>query len=764
MGDDYMIKNKSISVLIVLSMAISFESLPVYADEEINKVNNTIVYSENNGNVSAYADIPLFDETQKLNLPKNRVSYWFTVPQGSTIDGSCYINLYLTLSNTLINERSSITLAVNDRNLETKWMKEVEKTSSGWWKVAIPVGLLSVDQPNKLEIITAQRSIEGDCADIDNPSNWVNINKESYLHIGVSKYPVPYLGNSYSYFYDDLNNKNVLSNEFIMGENQNDSDINGMLKISSAIGKEYPYKDILSYKVSNNGTSKDGFFNKIYIGNIDKWKSNKELVLPENELNSGEGFLSVFGVTSNSPYNKMLISGKDQAGVNKAVDLFSDTDYLKQIKENNFTLKSDINDKQEKFKSNESGLYNFKDFGYSTVNLAGAFHQSINFSFSQPNGLQSGNNSYIKLKFRHSNALVSDNSLLTVYFDDVAQNSVKLSPSNADGGEIKVNIPEKALKEDTIKVRIECYNYLGKIDCSKDYYDTAWTVIDEDSEIYFEPSQKGLQPNLVNLPQFNTVNADDNDKLIIGMPQKHDNNILNLANLIATRAGQNSGKAFQWKSCFSSNELADDDKDNNMIFVGSFDDIDLPSEVKKNIAVDSLGNGEFKIIDELKILPELLKNKIVVQTIRSPWNFNKKIYVVLYDKNVEGNVGAFLSDRKLLKQLESQVSIIDNEKNITNYKLNVEESQEKAPLTFEYAKYVVGKKLGISIYVLGGMIVLLIAAILLILKVRKDKFKFKNAKEKMKEINKDDIEEKDEVSELTNNKNELTRRRRRRKK
>ena len=40
MGDDYMIKNKSISVLIILSMAISFGSLPVYADEEINKVKN----------------------------------------------------------------------------------------------------------------------------------------------------------------------------------------------------------------------------------------------------------------------------------------------------------------------------------------------------------------------------------------------------------------------------------------------------------------------------------------------------------------------------------------------------------------------------------------------------------------------------------------------------------------------------------------------------------------------------------------------------
>ena len=164
-----------------------------------------------------------------------------------------------------------------------------------------------------------------------NPSNWVKLNKTSYLHIGMSKYAAPYLGNMYSYYYDKLGEKNIIRNDFIIGDNKNDNDINGMLKVASAIGKEYPDRDKLLYSVSNNKSN--SIENKIYIGTIDKWKSNKELLLPAEELNQNEGFLSVYGRTKENPYNKMLISGKDQNGLNKAIDFFSDANYLNQINE-----------------------------------------------------------------------------------------------------------------------------------------------------------------------------------------------------------------------------------------------------------------------------------------------------------------------------------------------------------------------------------------------------------------------------------------------
>lgn len=735
--------SKSMKYIFILSIFISFVfavNVRVYAENNQNDINenSTIHYDESESDFeSAYADILLFEKSQKLDMPKNIVSYWFEVPKGSIIDDSCYLNLNLTISNTLINERSSISLVINDETLETKWIKEVNETYSGWWKVNIPANILKIGEINELKIITTQRSIEGDCADIDNPSNWVKLNNTSYLHIGMSKYAAPYLANIYSYYYDKLGEKNIIKNDFIISDNKNEDNINGMLKVASAIGKEYPDIDKLLYSVSNN--TSNSIENKIYIGTIDKWSSNKELLLPSDELKQDEGFLSAYGRTKENPYNKMLISGKDEIGLNKAIDFFSDINYLSQINENKLTVTSDIRNEKQTVKFKEDGLYKLKDFGYSTINLAGAFHQSTNFLITQPNGVQSGKNSYIKIKFNHSEALVSDNSLMTVYFNGIAQSSTRLSSSNAEKGELKVSIPENILKKNVIDVRIDCYNYLGKIDCSKDYYDSAWTVIDENSEIYFEPGQNGITPDLSDFLLFNKFSSSNKELIIMKIPENYDDNTLKICALLATRTGQNSRSTFDWNMYSGSSELTKEDMKNNMIFIGSFEDNNMPKEIKEKLNIDLLGNGNFKINDSLTISKETLNNKLVLQVIRSPWDFNKKIYVLLYDKNIKDNLEAIITDRKVLDKLNGQISIIDSYKSVTNFEVNNDKLVEKVPITFERIRYVLENKTKLPIYVVIAGILLILLLIFATFKVRNNKFRFKNAKEKMKNLNEDDL-------------------------
>lgn len=735
--------NKSVKYIFILSIFISFIfaiNMRVYAENNQNDINekSAIHYDESGSDPkSAYADILLFEKSHKLDMPKNIVSYWFNIPEGSVVDDSCYLNLNLTISSTLINERSSISLAINDETLDTKWIKEVDETYSGWWKVSIPADALKIGKINELKIITTQRSIEGDCADIDNPSNWVNLNKTSYLHIGISKYAAPYLGDMYSYYYDKLGEKNIIRNDFIIADSRNDKDINGMLKVASAIGKEYPDKDSLFYSVSNNKSN--SIENKVYIGTIDKWKLNKELLLPDEELKQNEGFLSVYGRTKENPYNKTLISGKDQNGLNKAIDFFSDTNYLSQINENKLTVKSDIANEKQTFSLKEDGLYELKDFGYSTVNLAGAFHQSTNFLITQPNGVKSGKNSYIKIKFRHSEALVSDNSLMTVYFNGIAQSSTRLSGSNAEKGELKVSIPENVLKKNVIDVKVDCYNYLGKIDCSKDYYDSAWTVIDENSEIYFEPGEKGIAPDLSDFLLFNKFTSNNKEPIIMKVPENYDNDTLKICALLATRTGQNSKSSFEWKIYSGKSELTQEDMKNNMIFIGSFEDINMPKKIKDKLNIAPLGNGDFKINNALTISKETLDNKIILQVIRSPWDFNKKIYIFLYDKNMKENLESFVADRKVLDQLKGQIATIDSYKSVTNFEMNNDQLEEKTPLTFERIKYILENKTKLPIYVLITGFLLIILSIFAIVKVKNNKYRFKNAKEKMKILNEEDL-------------------------
>ena len=126
--------------------------------------------------------------------------------------------------------------------------------------------------------------------------------------------------------------------------------------------------------------------------------------------------------------------------------------------------------------SREDGLYTLQDFGYEDINLEGAFHQKTYFSIRQPDGILGGPDSYFEVHFRHSDALVGDTSMLTVYFDGVPASSIQLSRGNVDDGKLRVKIPREVLDKGSFEITVDVYNYLGNIDCSKDWYDVAWYI------------------------------------------------------------------------------------------------------------------------------------------------------------------------------------------------------------------------------------------------------------------------------------------------
>lgn len=703
------------AVIMILGMRV-----PVYAAE------------------SGYVDLQLFEKTQKLDMPKNTASYWFTLPEGTVVDENSYLMLEMQLSNTLIYERSSITLEVNETTLETKWILDLQEDTECSWKVEIPADVLRIGELNELKIITTQRSIEGDCADIDNPSNWVNFLNTSYLHIAIDQYASPKLSNLYSFLYDGLENRGVLENEFVLPKDNKEEQIEGMLQAANAVGMYYPYNDTLIYQVSTGNPAANDIRNKMYLGYDNSFSGNQNLVQP-TKLSNEMGFISVADRSTAAPYYQILVAGKDPVGLQKAVGFFSSREFLSEIAGNQVYVTSNLNTLQnksirQKTEKNETGYYKLDDFGYDSVNLAGAFHQSANFSFMQPGGIQSGDDSYILIRFRHSKALESDHSLLTVYFDDVAASSVKLSASNADYGELKVQIPKECLEKSTVNVTVDCYNYLGKIDCSKDYYDTAWTVIDKSTDIYFEPGDTGVTPTLVNTPSFYLDGTQNT--IVMGLSKSATEEQLTLASELATRTGQNNRENVAWSVCRDVTKLSEEDLKNDMIFLQPNSEVSLPEEIKGELGIVPSGEHKYLITEDTPITAEMLTDKIVVQVIRSPWNFEKRIYVLTYDDDMSEELNLLLSDKTILEQLTGQIALVDVNGKVTNYdRTSEEEQEEKVPITWERIKYLIEKNTGLSIWLVIGAVVLVVIAIVIMFRVIGNRKRFKQAARNMERMN-----------------------------
>lgn len=680
---------------------------------------NVIAASADNAENHSY-EIKLFDQNQNFTMPTNSSSCYFNIPRGASLDNNCYVVIHYAFSKTLINNLSNMSVIVNGTPVDTEWIYNIRNESPDYWKVSIPVTTLRLGSVNEIKIQSNHRSIVGDCADIDNSANWVTIYSDSKIYISDKSVYSPVLSDFYSSYFDDFDGSKSLRSNFILPDIKNVNLISALLKLSSSAGSLYSDRNIINYSVIQGTANQRQTVNSIVIAKNSNLKEN-------------QGFLSISTKSAQNPYYKTIVSGKDQNGIKKAVNFISNNELLGQIKDSSLVVNSDTDTKHSKFIQNKKGEYMFSDWGYPDINLSGAFHQNTSFSFIQPEGLQAETGSYIKLKFKHSQILVPERSMLTVYIDGKLSGSSKLSNANAEDGSLKVVIPDSALKKPIINVDIQAYNYIGKIDCSKDYSDSAWTYIDSKSQVCLIPGRFGVQPSLDNFPYFNMYDENKQPKALISFPSSIDVDQLNTAAVMAGRIGQNSKEAFDFDVLKGKNKITEKQKDEDMIFIGSFNNINLPDKIKNALPIISLGNGKFKIKDGIQVTPETLKNKTLVEVIRSPWNFYRKVYVVVYDNNFNLKVfNKILSSKNNLQDMKDQISVIDNMAGIKN--IAVEDSQEdKAPVTLGSVVHTMEDKSGMPWWALLTALVLVILCIITVFRLRKKSNQFEEVGNRMKE-------------------------------
>lgn len=669
----------------------------------------------------------VFSSPQSMKLPHNTASYWFIIPAGTKLGDGCSLTLRMKAAATLLTDYSSVTLLVNDVQVASVRLADVVENGEGSWAVPIPAARLKTDGTlNKLSIVTAQRSILGDCADIDNPSNWVTLEDTSTLSLNVLKEGDPQLGSVLPYYFNRVDQMDRISSEFVLPSATNADTCSAMLNVAAASGTSYPAKSEVSFAVSQ-GSSAGTEQNRILIG-LGSQKPSGLGDLPS--LSAGNGFLAT---ARSGGFNNLLIYGFDAAGLSKAAAFFTHSQYLAQLSGSSTVIATDLTNRSPASVKKDDGYYTLSDFGYDTVNLAGAFHQQTTFALKQPQDIRSGNDSYVEIHFRHSAALVGDTSLLTVYVNDVAVSSIQLSSSNASGGKIRAAIPSGTLDSSTVNIKVDCYNYLGKIDCSKDYYDTAWTVVDKSSVVYFEPGSTALAPTLKQFPVFDSYASGGTGTAVLAAPKNASPSLLGTAAELACRAGQNTGSAFRWQ--YTDDLAGLPLKSTSDILILGNGGTAVPDEVAKQLAAVPHADGSYTISASAPVTAEALRDKIVIQAVRSPWNFSRRVYVVTCPSGMESELQQFVSKRDGLDRLGGTMALIDAAGNVTNISAAPAAQQEKIPFSFDRTVSWLVRTTGVSRVGLIVILVCIIVIILLIIRAISNRRRFVHAKEKVERVN-----------------------------
>ena len=656
--------------------------------------------------------IALFGEPQAIKLPKATTSYWFQVPEGARVEKAA-LSLVLLTSDTLLEDYSTATVEINGVAVASVNLQELKKTAGTVWEVGIPAERLKTDGTlNQLSIITAQRSILGDCADIDNPANWLILDSESALFLTIRQTDACLLGSLYPYLFNRAELGNTLNASLVLAGSDPDAEAAAALTAASAIGANYPYKNVESLTVTH-GTEPAG---------------NRFVIDAGAFPADGEGRLSVKQENGLA----VRVSGGGKEGLAKAVRILSDASLLSQFSSDNAVIRTDPGRRASALAAREDGLYTLEDFGYADMNLAGAFHQQAYFTIRQPDGILGGAGSYFEVHFRHSDALISDTSLLTVIFDGVPAASIQLSRTNVDGGKLRVAIPKEALAKGSFEISVDVYNYLGKIDCSKDWYDVAWTAIAKDSAVYLEPGDNTLVPSLSRFPSLWGTDT------LVCLPENASDSVLQAMASLALLNGQNTQAVTDYRIVHSLDGEAAQNA--HLILAGARDEIALPDEIAAELFVLPDKDG-YKVKESTGTIPEALEDKIILQAVRSPYDYKKTAYVIMWaDAVQEEKLAELAADKEKLNGLSGELAMFGTD---TAVCLNAAQARESAiPLSAETLMAKAVRVTGISRLGLILIAVLVLLILVLIIRQIRMRNRFAKAKARMEQQNKGAAEEK----------------------
>lgn len=183
--------------------------------------------------------------------------------------------------------------------------------------------------------------------------------------------------------------------------------------------------------------------------------------------------------------------------------------------------------------------------------------------------------------------------------------------------------------------------------------------------------------------------------------------------------------------------------ESDLVFLADKRDAVLPKEIADALAI-TVKDGKFVIQDEtLDVIPEVLAGKAVVQVLRSPWNFYRMVYVLLYDgKQGLSNLNELLAKRDYLNRMSGQLCLVGQDAQVQSFVVEPRSlREEEPPKTVETYVREAEAITGLPIWAIAVIAVLLLLLVLQIVRLsRRKQDEYKHAIDQLKRSQKGSME------------------------
>jgi hypothetical protein len=591
---------------------------------------------------------------------------FFYVNENWEPEGSSYIDLYFSHSPVSSNHKSTLTIYVNDRPISSFELAN-EKAENRAVRVYIPKEAVEKGF-NALTLRLYKRLSDKPCEDIYNPGNWFRLSRDTMVHLeyrevldstNLSDYPYPYF---------KIGRENPIDSIIVLPNNYNVRHLTAAAYLAAGFGKYEPYKDI-EVKVATEQEIKENLkdSNLIFIGSDEEFKSIEGLPSAAEEKNGGilEEFISPW----NSSRKLLRIEGEG-AHIQEAAKALFYSDLVNQMKRNQQVIKNikQLTDEISPF-GNRATL---ADLGYNDIIVKGVYQQAAAFSYSLPTEVELKEGAGITLDLRYSQALDFIQASVTVVVNDIPIGSKKLTYEGAEGEKVSFKFPSELLREKDFNVRVLLNLDLRNIDCTQRYEEQAWAVIGRNSFFYL-PHEEGDRKTLKNYHYIFSKNGRIEDTVVVIPDNPRVEDIEMALNLFAYMGHYLKGLGDV--ELVKAGDLADDQKDKNMILIGTPRENFYIKTINQHLPVKFDENrGRFIPNNDFPFLEELGNEVGIVQLIDSPWSSGKKVMVVTGADYISlKNAEIMLTSLNIANTLSGVVCMMDNAGEVYSF-----ESVEKA--------------------------------------------------------------------------------------
>ncbi len=597
-----------------------------------------------------HVDIQMFSGRQTLDSADNLQTFFFTIPAGVELDGTSTMNLLVSASEHL-DDDLALTISLNGTVVQSIPVQKIGSDGTGWLVCNIPSQVFKVGATNSvtLALVLADASASG-VQDYEarftssDTSNWVEFDASSTMQMRVKSLPACTNATWYPLQFDSVLSDPKTSLSFITDGQT--SSRNAALRIASAFGAQVPYQSAID--LSAAGSAEEA---NVLVGGISDWKSLFG-DLDVARAGDGEGIVATTGSVSYTSIPRLLVYAQDEQGLSLAADAASDPDAMAELEGTSAVISSFASTSSVTPEERADGTYQLSDFGYEDVTLQGSSGEITSFRLAQPGGVASGPGSTVTIEFSHSDNLDPAQAELTVYINDERVDSMSLSDANADAGSLTVSIPQAARTSPIIDVRVEVNNYTGDVDPTKSE-NAGSTTISSSSSVHLAHSDESISPSLSRLFAFASTSGEE-DGTVVVHADGFDDALLNLAMCI----GQANLQAVDFELAEPSDTADERDRAHDLVYMGSASTIELPDEIAEALDAVPRSDGTYRTDRSLPLDTDDLADAVVFQTVPSPWDPARTVYVITYPEGAEDRACSVLCNGEILGALDGTIAAV----------------------------------------------------------------------------------------------------------